>query len=163
MKEQQRSGFTVVELLVIIACVALIFALIFLALGTIRCYARQGTMDAIRANIQTSTVIITNIVHVDFDQYPHPTPYRHNLYYFTNSTGPDFLQALSRFLDIHTNLEVVTWTSDVQRQNRDERGWTSRSDYGATVGYSVAFNEKPPVTVFYPATLEETNSPNLKR
>ena len=91
MKEQQRSGFTVVELLVIIACVALIFALIFLALGTIRCYARQGTMDAIRANIQTSTVIITNIVHVDFDQYPHPTPYRHNLYYFTNSTGPDFL------------------------------------------------------------------------
>jgi len=68
--------------------------------------------------------------------------YGHGLYFFS-CTGDQFGYAFHKFCEANTNLEFVSQSGEVQRQNRVQvRYPPSNADYGATVGYWVHFREK---------------------
>jgi hypothetical protein len=74
------------------------------------------------------------------------TDYGNGVYYFP-SVEADFGNALSMFLQNHTNLEVGAIGGDVRRRVGSRNTPLTEPDagaceYGATVGYFVTFREK---------------------
>jgi type II secretory pathway pseudopilin PulG len=141
----KKSGFALIELLAVIATIIVLAALLLPALKL----AEAKKQMRVAAAAQAATNAATNATRVKMNAQPHPVNFGHNIFYFTN-VGLEFPRAVSMFLDIHTNLDVETWVSDIQRQNRG--GDLSSSDYGASVGYTVVFKEKP--MVFYPVPVQ---------
>jgi hypothetical protein len=148
MKNKHVRGITLTELLIGIAIVALLTGfLIPAAISTQRRVAMKATAAAQAAQARAKA---------EAGIWQDPISYGHNIYYFY-AAGTNFPQLLARFLDVHTNIEVETFASDVQLQNRLGG---ANCDYGATVGYTVVFKEKPTIIYVEPVTIESTNTPS---
>ena len=141
----KKKAFTNVEFVFILAVVTL---LVVIFAPTIFKDARQKAEQ--RAQDQKAEAgKVVNVPEVYLPQAP--TEFGSGIYYFPQADGKEFAKALSYFLSKTNGLEVSSSSPDILRLNRirgyvDSRGSSgSDSDYGACVGYTVTFREKPHV------------------
>jgi len=137
--KKRNLGFTLVECLVVIAALAILVAVFVPMLPPMWAQKNKMSKSGDGAEREADATL----------DNPHPTPFGHDIYYFTN-VGMYFPYALSKFLDNHPEYsEVTTAVPNVVRLNRrDLQSETSvaygQYDYGAAVGYTVIFKLKEP-------------------
>ncbi len=122
MKRSKQSGFTLMELLVLIAITVLFLALMIPACNNAKVKQKQK-------ELQTNAVV--KIV---------PVSYGHDVYYFP-FIGDNFRKEVALFLEKHSELEVIASDSDVERQLFSTSG-VSHMDVGITTGHTVFFRKK---------------------
>jgi hypothetical protein len=140
----KKYGFTIIELLlVVVTFVLLMVAFVVPAFNK----TRQERLNLEKHKPVTAEQEQQIAVERQIDMEKKLTQIQdcgNGVYYFP-FVGLEYSKILSKFLDLHTNLEPVFSDGDVVKKNRwsDNGGRdTPNSDYGATIGRTVFFREK---------------------
>ena len=141
----KKYGFSIIEFLIIVAIITLFAAAVVPAINMVRQKRLNLENPKPMKAEQEQQIAIQNQSEMNkkLDQIQD---FGNGVYYFPFA-GLEYPKILSKFLDLHTNLEPVFSDGDVVKKNRwsDNGGCdTPNSDYGATIGRTVFFREKRP-------------------
>lgn len=114
-----RKGFTIIEVIVVLAILAILFTITFPAFKTVH---DREKLKAQKQVLQT----------MDESERLYPKPFGNGVYYFP-FMGDEFRRALAVFIEKNPNLQVITMDSDV------ERVVYGQGIYGVTTGHTVVF------------------------
>ncbi|MCX6717609.1 MAG: type II secretion system protein [Candidatus Taylorbacteria bacterium] len=130
----KKYGFTLVEIMTCLMIIIFLTALIFPAFNKVRQERHNLENPKPMTAEQEQQIAIQNQSEMN-KKLAQIQDFGNGVYYFP-FVDDEFRKMVSKFLDIHTNLEVVASDGDIIMKS-----WGD-SAYGITVGHTVLFREK---------------------